>query len=175
MSPPDQFSPSEIESQLIAKGVPREKARSLALTVTGGRAGPPREAMVPVAFPLHIVLPWTALVSDNRKYSPAAPNGSRGGKLLLRPEYREAKAKARNVARDAVGDGLPVAFPLRLVARVYVPNARPGHDVANFAKCCHDALETVVYTNDEWLHRIVWERAGVDPDHPRCEIEITKF
>ncbi len=66
----------------------------------------------------------------------------------------------------------PLAMPLSLRARVYLPDNRPGHDVANFAKCCHDGLERAVYVKDEWLHRIAWERAGVDIDGPRAEIEI---
>lgn len=30
----------------------------------------------------------------------------------------------------------------------------------------HDALETVVYSNDKWLYLATWRRAGVDVDAP---------
>ncbi len=166
------MTPAEIERGLIAAGVPKEKARGLARVQVMLDEGQ-RTNLATVALPLRLTLPWTALISDNRKYSPAT--GSRGGKMILRQEYRDAKSKARALARDAVGDGLPIAKPLRMIVRVYVPDARPGHDVCNFAKCLLDSLETVVFTNDSLLHRVVMERAGVDPDAPRAEIEITAF
>jgi Holliday junction resolvase RusA-like endonuclease len=70
-------------------------------------------------------------------------------------------------------DGRPAAAcPLRLEARVYVPDNRV-HDVVNFSKCVHDALKGTVFTDDQWLHDVRWIRAGVDVDAPRCELTIT--
>ncbi len=66
---------------------------------------------------------------------------------------------------------MPLNIPLTLHACVYVPDERP-HDVCNFAKCCHDALQRIVYTNDGRLYATYWERSGVDVDAPRAEITI---
>lgn len=130
-----------------------------------------------IAWPLELVLPWSALESDNRKHGAILTTvGSLRKpvpKLIMQAGYREAKTKARAIARLGVGDAAAVAFPLRLEARVWVPDNRPGHDVANFAKCAHDALEKVVYTSDQYLHDVRWIRAGVDVDAPRAEITIT--
>lgn len=129
-------------------------------------------------FPIRLVLPWSHLVSDNDKYGATITRHKHGGtfpRLILTSEYRDAKLKARAVARVAMTvDGLlfaPLERPLRLLARVWVPNNRV-HDVVNFSKCCHDALEGAVYTKDSWLHDVQWQKAGVDVDHPRAEITI---
>jgi Holliday junction resolvase RusA-like endonuclease len=173
------MSADEIERGLIAQGVPREKARVIALRapVDGNPLAKPPKGTIEargVAFPLALILPWSALVSDNAKYAPAY--GKRGQpKMVLRPRYREAKKKTAGLAREIMAGAEPLATPLALSARVWVPDNRVGHDVANFAKCCHDALEKVVYVKDEWLYRITWERAGVDVDRPRAELTIDLF
>ncbi len=133
------------ERGLVRQGVPKDKAKALGIAAAkiGAFRDPPTQSnLATVELPLRFTLPWTALISDNRKYAPAT--GSRGGKMILRQEYRDAKSKARALARDAVGGGLPIAKPLRMIVRVYVPDARPGHDVCNFAKGVHDALEGIV-------------------------------
>ena len=168
----------EIERGLIAQGVPGDKARALAAAST--KIGVLREA--PAAnfvtvdeskrldFPIRFTLPWSALCSDNRKYG-AVIDGSRP-KLIHTAQYRAAKAAAKARAKDAMNDFGPLTTPLALSARVYVPDNRPGHDVANFAKCAHDAFEDVIYTKDELLHDVRWRRVGMDVDRPRAEIEI---
>jgi Holliday junction resolvase RusA-like endonuclease len=122
-----------------------------------------------------LTLPWSALVSDNRKYA-AALRGKGVPMLIHTEQYRNAKKAAKARAVDAMtveGQRFPpLARPLALVARVWVPDNRHGHDVANFAKCAHDALEGIVYSKDEWLHDVRWIRAGVDVDRPRAEIEV---
>jgi Holliday junction resolvase RusA-like endonuclease len=175
------LSPDAIERGLIDMGVPKEKARQMAysspLPSVHYRATDAPDGIVTVlravVFPLCFTLPWSALVSDNRKYN-AAYTRAKNPTLVLSHKYREAKKKAAGIAREAMGSAEPVAYPLALHARVWVPDNRPGHDVANFAKCCHDALEKVVYVTDEWLYRITWERAGVDVDRPRAEITISR-
>lgn len=131
---------------------------------------------VPAAWPLRIVVPWSALISDNRKHgailTKVGPNQQPIPKLIMQAGYREAKAKVRQLARLAMGEAEPVGVPLQLEARVWVPDRRSRHDVANFAKCCHDALIDAVYTDDQWLHDVRWIRAGMDVDRPRAEILI---
>lgn len=156
---------------LMEQGAPKHAAEAAADLHLARNGGPPAPGLriplrdgsaidlpaVPdpaatIPFPFTITLPWSALVSDNRKYSPAARRDSNGDPhplLILRQEYRQAKAKARSIAKDALPAGTAaVEIPLELRARVWVPDNRPGHDVANFAKCCHDALIDVVYTDE---------------------------
>lgn len=167
------MTPAEIERGLIAAGVPKEQARRRALA--SGASPLPEHVITAAVWPIRFVLPWSALVSDNDKYAATLTRSSTGTqfpRLLLTPRYRAAKAKAHVIARDAMSGAQPAACPLALVARVWVPDNRPGHDVSNFAKCCHDALEGAVVTKDEWLHDIRWMRVGVCVDQPRAEIEI---
>lgn len=163
------FTRDEIRRQLREQNV-GEAAIERALAL---QFGDPMPVVAPpaVTWPLTFTLPWSALVSDNRKYAPAVRNGA--SRLLLRPEYRAAKEKARSVARAAMGDVMPCLESMTLTARVWVPDHRPGHDVCNFAKCLCDALNGVVYRDDAQLHRVTWERAGVDVDRPRAEITVT--
>lgn len=123
-------------------------------------------------FPFRLVLPWSHLVSDNRKYAPAM----RGGKpaLILTVEYRNAKRLAAIAARTAWGDGATYTEGLELTARVFFPNSYRKRDAHNFQKCAHDALSGIVYDDDS---QIVprWLPAGVAVDAPRAEITITPY
>lgn len=153
-------------------GMSEAEARAIVDRQPGRSADGSRSPIAPLVLPLLLTVPWSALVSDNDKYAPAL----RGTKpvIILTERYRKAKQRVQEVARDVVR-GAPLAIPLALHARVWVPDNRPGHDVCNFAKCCHDALEGIVYVRDEWLHDPRWTRAGVDVDRPRAEIRITPF
>lgn len=119
-----------------------------------------------IVWPVRLLLPWSYLVSDNRKY------GVIEGKLLATSDYRRAKGLVRDMARAKLGTVAPASIPLELTARVWVPDEMRAHDTANFAKCAHDALEGVVYTKDRWLWKTTWEHAGCDIDAPRCELVI---
>jgi Holliday junction resolvase RusA-like endonuclease len=151
---------------LRALGVPEAKAEACA---RGSRPAVPRQQQpvidAPISLPVRICLPWSLLVSENARY------GVVDGAMILRREYRAAKAAIAERARESVGDVAPIASPVELRAAVFVPDRRP-HDVVNFAKLVHDALEKVVYANDRWIYRAVWEWAGVDVDAPRAEITI---
>jgi hypothetical protein len=120
-----------------------------------------------ISWPVRLLLPWSYLVSDNQRH------GIINGKLLLTSAYRRGKGLVRDLARAKLGEVEPANVPLALTARVWVPDEIRAHDVCNFAKAVHDALEGVVYTKDRWLYRVEWERAGVDVDAPRCELTIT--
>ncbi len=169
------MTPAEIERGLIAAGVPKEQARRRALA---SRVSPLPEHVItasPIIWPVRFVLPWSALVSDNDKYAATLTRSSTGTqfpRLLLTPRYRAAKAKAHVIARDAMAGAQPAAFPLALVARVWVPDNRPGHDVCNFGKCLLDSCENAVVVNDQWFHSVTIQRAGTDVDSPRAEIEV---
>ncbi len=170
------MTPTEIERGLVAQGVPLEHAQRVARALS---ASPLPEHVITatpaIVWPVRFVLPWSALVSDNDKYAATLTRSSTGTqypRLLLTPRYRAAKAKAHVIARDAMGGAQPAAYPLALVAWVWVPDNRPGHDVSNLAKACHDSLEGAVCVKDEWLHDIRWIRVGVDIDSPRAEIEV---
>lgn len=164
---------------LIDQGATRENAERLARRRLGIPEGAPVAARSTLAspvivFPIGFHLPWSSLISDNRKY------GAVENQLILTPEYRQAKRAIAGFAREFLvntfGDEYkPVAIPLALSAKVWVPDETRAHDVANFAKCCHDALEGVVYVKDRWLYRVLWERAGVNVDGPHAEIRITHY
>jgi hypothetical protein len=126
-----------------------------------------------IRWPFRLTLPWSHLVSDNRKYAPAL----RGGKpaMILTVGYRAAKRLAAIVARTAWGDGVPYADGLlELTARVYFPNDYRRRDAHNFQKCAHDALSGIVYADDSQLVPR-WIPAGVDVDAPRAEMTFHPF
>lgn len=141
-----------------------------------GRAGDQSTAVAPVydatperkviAWPLRFTLPWSALVSDNDRYRVDC------GRLHLTTQYRAARKAIRNAAKAAVGDAAPVAYPVQLTARVWVPDEMRAHDTANFAKAAHDSMQGVVVVNDRWFWKTTWEHVGTDCDAPRAEITI---
>lgn len=176
-SPSSQLTPDEQVSALVRIGVPREKAERTVRGEQRETVGYVAVVGPPLPLPIRVVLPWSVLISDNDKYGAAIINtsGKHVPKLLLTGRYRAAKETARKLARAAMTvDGYlftPLRNALQLNAKVWVPNNRP-HDVANFAKLVCDALEKAVYVNDSQLHRVTWERAGVDVDRPRAELTI---
>lgn len=129
------------------------------------------ELVTVIAWPVRILLPWSHLVSDNDKDVArliTRANGPAAIKVITR-EYAKAKEQIANLAKGKVGDAAAHAGPLALTVRVWVPDERI-HDMTNFCKLVHDALEGVVYENDRWLYDVHWTRAGVDVDAPRAEI-----
>lgn len=175
----DQLSPAEIESALIGRGVPKDKARAMALR----EAGAPAANYVHVDlskrldFPIRITLPWSALCSDNF-HERASIVRVRGGKIAPRKvmdtRYKMARDKTREIARKVMGDFKPLAdMPLAMHVRVYLPGGSARNDAINFSKCANDALQGIVYKNDNQLHDQRWQRAGIDVDAPRAEITIS--
>ena len=175
-----ELSAEAIERGLVDQGVPREKAKARALELVGRRSpltvhkSPAQADRPAIEWPVTLLLPWSYLVSDNAKYVAriAGTMDKPVPKLNLSPEYRRGKGLVHDAARTKLGLVEPAAIPLALEARVWVPDEIRAHDVPNFAKCVHDALEGVVYVKDRWLYRAVWERVGVDVDAPRCELRI---
>jgi hypothetical protein len=129
---------AEIEAGLVRTGVPREVAHRRALELTAAPDSTPIPLATGIDWPVRLTLPWSCLISDNRRH------GVIDGKLLLTSDYRRSKGLIRDHARNRLGRVQPATIPLSLTARVWVPDDTRAHDVANFAKATHDALEGVV-------------------------------
>lgn len=153
-------------------------ARNLGLTL---RIGPALivnrigEVTAPLAQPpawrsIDLVVPWTALISDNLKFT-AYLRGEKPA-IKITKAYAEAKARIARLATDRMAGLPPADRPLALLARVWYPN-NAHRDLTNWCKLVHDALNKVVYADDGLLHDVRWTRAGVDIDHPRAEIVLT--
>jgi hypothetical protein len=84
--------------------------------------------------------------------------------MRLTTRYAAAKEKIEQLARFKLAGATPAEQLLELTARVWVPGGRVGNDVANFGKGVHDALEKIVYRNDNQLRATHWLHAGVDVD-----------
>jgi Holliday junction resolvase RusA-like endonuclease len=141
----------------------------------------PAAQVTRLELPFSIVLPWSVLVSDDHRVMPIVDPKTGKASIRLTDEYRTARQTIQARLRERLGGGpispaplSPVAEPIELLARVWVPDNRV-HDVPNFAKGVHDAMARQVFTNDAWIYRAVWERAGVDVDRPRAEITISQF
>lgn len=177
----EQLSYDGMVRSLRALGVPLDKAQRRASELTGQAAAPlpdlPAVVRRTVALPFSLVVPWSHLCSDNDKESGRVL--TRGGRQVpgkvLTPRYKASKANIRSHAADVAGEVDPVEDePLAIEVRVWLPPAR-RNDPLNFGKVIHDALEGVVYANDNQLHRIEYQRAGVDIDAPRAEVTITRL
>lgn len=132
-------------------------------------------AFSPRNVPLTITLPWSCLVSENKRFVPAL----RGAKavLVMTDEYRVAKAKTDSIARHVLlGHALPVfakGVAVAVESVVWAPRDYNLPDVTNFAKATHDALQEITYEKDAQVHDSRWRYAGVDIDRPRAELTIT--
>ena len=139
-----------------------------------GLEGQPDPVACVLRWPLHFTIPWSALCSDNYRYQASMVTGSNGQKqprMVLTARYAAARDAIEHIVRSAVDGAQPAEQPLFLHAQVWTPDRR-AHDCANFCKVVHDAMEKIVFTNDRWLHRVLWENVGVDVDRPRAEITV---
>ncbi len=165
---PESVSPlTDLEGALRRQGVPEW---AIARWREGQGGERPTTQPRYQDFPIRLVVPWSALCSDNQKYVPAHTKGGHQ-KLILTDAYREAKRKTRELAQQAMHGNVPCRMPLKLLAEVWVPDNRP-HDIANFCKNAHDAMEGVVYANDAQLHDVHWINRGSDVDQPRAIITL---
>lgn len=115
---------------------------------------------------LTITIPFKHLRPDNAKY------GVMRGRMLLRPEYRQAKDTIQAIARRAMQNQEATVGAVQLHARLYMPDAR-RRDATNYVKLVHDSLQGAVYADDTQITSATWENAGIDRDNPRCEITIS--
>lgn len=152
----------------VAKEAMRaELAKRRPVTQTGDEKS---HREVPLERPLHLVVSFDALESDNKRTAPfgeAAKDARR--------KYREARARFRQQLRDQY-DGEPITVPVRIHALVWFPDLR-ARDVINYAKIIGDSLKGIVIADDRWTvaRRNTQEAGGVDVDNPRCEITIESW
>jgi Holliday junction resolvase RusA-like endonuclease len=160
----DMTTEEKIRALVRVTGMPEQRARTIVANQVNRE---PAETSA-VSLPLSITLPWSHLVSDNDRY------GVSGGRMILSKRYKAARAAIKALLRDQLAGQTPIAFPVALHARVFVPDRRT-HDVPDFAKGVLDAIQRQIYTNDAWVYDSRWTRAGVDCDRPRAEITISHF
>lgn len=125
-----------------------------------------------------VTLPWSTLISDNRKYAPVLRgSGLRvRARMILTTTYREAYALARECINEQLSDRPLLTGRLALVATLYAPPARGRkRDVANHAKFVQDCMNGVVYKDDEQIDDSRWIRGPNDVDRPRLEITVTQL
>ncbi len=172
------FTRDQIREQLRARNV-GEAAIERVLdrefgVAESGKSAPQAVVRETIALPFRLVVPWSLLCSDNEKEVGSLHR--RGGEIyprkVLSARYKTSKAAIQDKAKIVAAGASPTTEPLAIRVRVWLPPAR-RNDAINFSKVVHDAMEDVVYENDNQLHHIDWRRAGVDIDAPRAEIEIT--
>lgn len=137
----------------------------------------PREPVLgQLRFPATFVLDWACLISENRRFCARDVNTANGrrAKLVLTESYRVARERTRRAVSQHFGAVAAVSEPLSLLARVYLPDTKV-RDVPNFAGATANALKGLLYTDDVWLYRVTWERAGIDAKHPRAEITLDLY
>lgn len=113
-----------------------------------------------------LVIPFTALVSDNDKFAPL------NNRLILTRRYRDAKEMVGLVALSQWRRA-PLLGPLALDATLYEPNRDRVRDPGNYRKLVTDALRHITYADDGQLDRETWARGPVDARNARLEITLT--
>jgi Holliday junction resolvase RusA-like endonuclease len=110
------------------------------------------------------------VLHDNHRLMPV--RSKKGARLITAPEYRAAKTAAeweiKRQWREPMMHG-----EVKLRALAYFPN-RQKRDCGNYRKLCTDALTGIAYTDDSQLVSETWEKAGIDRENPRIEIEIVE-
>jgi Holliday junction resolvase RusA-like endonuclease len=159
---------------LVAQGVPLDRAeasarRELSLSSILPEQQQTAQEIPDVIWPVRLVIPWSALVTDNAKFR-AAIRGAKPCMVILQP-YAQARQRIAQLAQLAMNGSAPVSVPLAFVGRVFMPSQR-RIDPSNCAKLVQDALNKIVYADDAWLYDVRWLNAGVDVDAPRAEITI---
>lgn len=119
---------------------------------------------------MRLELAWPFILHDNHRLMPILRG--RRAVLITAPDYRAAKAQAelrfRAQWRVPMLEG-----DVALVARVWFPDRRK-RDAGNYRKLLTDALTGIAYSDDSQLVRETWERAGIDRESPRVELEIVE-
>jgi Holliday junction resolvase RusA-like endonuclease len=117
--------------------------------------------------PVKIVLPWSSLLADNRKYA------SNDDSVWTTKEYRAAKAKAVESITQQLPDGwTPIAVPVAFRLVFIEPNRQRRRDILNYQKLVCDALKGLVYVDDSLIDDHHWTRGIPDIDRPRAEITV---
>lgn len=116
-----------------------------------------------------VVLPWSCLVSDNQRVSPAVRG--RRAVIIQTAAYRTAKREARAIVAAALVYG-PLEGPVSILAEFFEPNRSRGRDISNYAKLVHDALSGFAYVDDKQIDEVRWIRGPVCVDAPRLVITV---
>ena len=119
---------------------------------------------LPFRGPVHLWVPFDALVPDNAKYGArvirAAGGRERAG-LFLSAEYRAAKDRIEHMAREAMRDhGAPCLSPVRLDVAVWWPDRR-RRDMLNYGKLLCDAIKGIMVADDSLIHEAVWRYRSI--------------
>lgn len=140
----------------------------------------------------NIDIPWALLCPDNQKQIPVPVIAKYAGqkcvsRLMTSSRYKKGKEGIEGLARDAVaktgrptsryeGDGRDTLFGkntgLALIATAHPPTRRKT-DPINYSKMICDALQGIVYEDDNQIIRNgPWILGRVDKENPRITVNI---
>lgn len=115
---------------------------------------------------LTIVLPWEALVSDNRRYVKGH---------ILSKQYREARARAAAIAIETAAKAKwrRTVKPVRMDVAIIEPDRR-RRDL-NFSKALKDAISQAgtIWEDDAQVRAECWQFTGRDKDKAGAVVRIT--
>ena len=114
-----------------------------------------------------LVLPWSALCSDNERYMIVY------GQERLSTKYRGALKSIAEHSR-IWWRGAPTIQPVFLWARFWFPDLRK-RDAGNYRKALTDALSGIVYDDDRRVSDERYTKVGIDRDRPRCEVTLSWY
>jgi|SRR5690625_2880265 len=114
-------------------------------------------------------LPWEVLASVNQRVNRV------GDRLRLTHTYRSRLAAAEILVLSQVRGYRPrfprFTGPVSLHLSFFEPDKR-RRDPNNLVKLIEDSMSGVVYADDSQIHRMSWERSGIDRKEPRVEIRV---
>ncbi len=113
---------------------------------------------------VNIVLPWSCIVSKNRKYTVTR------GRMILSKAYRDGKEAIRTIsALSYKGDVLEGDVSIQF--DIYVPDKRE-RDILNVTQIICDGIEGVVFRKDSQIKVFSGARIDIDRKNPRVEITV---
>lgn len=122
-----------------------------------------------MTLPVSLTIPYCAGMTTNGRLAPG-----RGKSLRLSRKYRDAKAHAvEHVMVGAAGHS-PTDEPVELEIVSYWPDDR-NRDVDAPIKLVQDALIGYVIEDDAQVQRVTAEKAGVDSESPRIEVQVQRM
>lgn len=111
-----------------------------------------------------LLIPWAALVSDNRR------NARRGGRAHAW-DYKAARDTIRAIAHGTMRYTDPLDGDVAVHLDFHPPNAR-RRDASNLLKCLLDGLSTVVYADDSQVKSLSYLVHAPDGTEPRVDITV---
>lgn len=131
------------------------------------RNGTTPVAQQPGALPLQIIVPWSALVSDNLHVAPIGAEAR-----AKAATYREARDRLRTIMARQY-EAAPQPGPVCVSVVLWPPN-RQRRDATNVLKALADAMKGVLIADDCWAVAPEWtvRVGGVLVDEPKAIINI---